>query len=170
MTRCIVCGFDETAGRRHAASVAARLAHDLDSRALLVYVLEGGGLRRPVPTVPMGRARRMRKAVRTGAEEHAFPDGTAVRVKTGAPARTLIALSDREDAEMIVVGAGGRSTISTALLWGVGSRGRGNLGSLLHGSVPAEVAGDGRTAVVVLPLDTRLEPGSGHYELAAGAA
>jgi nucleotide-binding universal stress UspA family protein len=50
----------------------------------------------------------------------------------------------------------------------VGSRGRGKLGSLLHGSVPMELAAEGRTAVVVLPLGTQLEPGSGHYELAAG--
>jgi hypothetical protein len=35
--------------------------------------------------------------------------------------------------------------------------------------VSTELAVDGRTAVVVLPLGTRLEPGSGHYEVIAGA-
>jgi nucleotide-binding universal stress UspA family protein len=58
----------------------------------------------------------------------------------------------------------------TAALIVVGSRGRKKLGSPLQGSVPTELAAQGRAAVVVLPLGTRLEPGSGHYELVAGAA
>jgi nucleotide-binding universal stress UspA family protein len=52
----------------------------------------------------------------------------------------------------------------------VGSKGRGKLGSTLHGSVPTHLAAQGRTAVVVLPVAARVEPGSGHYELAAGPA
>jgi nucleotide-binding universal stress UspA family protein len=58
----------------------------------------------------------------------------------------------------------------TAGLIVVGSRGRSKVGSFVHGSVPTGLAAQGRTAVAVLPLGTSLEPGSGHYELAAGRA
>jgi nucleotide-binding universal stress UspA family protein len=287
MTRCIVCGFDETSGSRHAASIAARLARDLDSSALLVYVLEKRGPLARIPSAPIGRARRVRRTLRTAAEEHCFPERTTVRVTAGDPALTLMSVAGREDAELIVVSTGGRSTVGAGVMGSVastlvrdapcpvvvvpsatiapldtegmrsvvcgvagedtdpevlrlaedlavrlhgelhvvhayepgdadspreaeqrldlaleelqgraygtvvplqaaealtrvaaqraaglivvGSRGRSKLGSALHGSVPTELAVDGRTAVVVLPLETRLEPGSGHYEVIAGA-
>jgi nucleotide-binding universal stress UspA family protein len=294
MSRCIVCAFDETSGSRHAASIAARLTRDLDSRALLVYTSEPAGLFR--------RTRRLRRRLERAAEEQGFPDATTIRVSAGDPGEQLTAVAEREDAELIVVTARGRSTLSTALLDRaatqlmrdapcpvvvvpsdtvapldseglravvcgvagedtdagvlrlaedlalrrggdlhaahaydprvvhppvaaapgplpdpgladaaeqtlakalegagvhasanvvplpaaralervaeqrnaglivVGSRGRGKLGSLLHGSVPMELAAEGRTAIVVLPPGTRLEAGSGHYELAAGLA
>jgi nucleotide-binding universal stress UspA family protein len=302
MTRSIVCGIDETTSSRHAASIAARLARDLDSHALLVHVSDTGGFVHRLPPARIGRARRTRRGLRAVAAEHCFPDGTDLRVKTGDPASTLMAVADREDAELIVVAAGGRSTVSAALLGGVtstlmreapcpvvvvpseavapldaqgmrsvvcgvageesdtallrladdlanrvggelhavhaydprathaavaaapappldddlrqsaeqrlalaleqagidaqgsvlplpaaealdqvaeqhtgglivvGSRGRSKRGSILHGSVPTQLAAQGRTAVVVLPLGTRLDPGSGHYELVAGVA
>jgi nucleotide-binding universal stress UspA family protein len=48
----------------------------------------------------------------------------------------------------------------------VGSRGRGRLGSAIHGSVAIRVAAEARVPVVVLPADALLEGGSGHYEVA----
>jgi nucleotide-binding universal stress UspA family protein len=300
MSSSIVCAFDETSGSRHAASIAARLARDLDSPAVLVYPSEPLGLLRLMPPASLGRTRRLRRSLATAADEHGFPDGTVIRVKAGDPAETLIAIAEAEDAELIVVAARGRSTLSSALLDRaatglmrdspcpvvvvppdtvapldsegmkavvcgvagddtdpevlrlaedlalrlagglhavhaydprgidppvavapgppidegladaanetvvgaleragvyasahivplpaaraleevaekhraglivVGSRGRGKLGSLLHGSVPVALAAEGRTSVVVLPLGTRIEPGSGHYEVAAG--
>ena len=302
MTRCIVCGIDETTGSRHAASIAARLARDLDSRALLVHVADAGRFLHRLPPARIGRGRRTRRSLKAVADEHCFPDGTDIRVKSGDPASTLMATADREDAELIVVAAGGQSTISASLLGSVsstlmrqapcpvvvvpsdtiapldaegmrsvvcgvageetdamllqlasdlanrldgelyavhaydptatqaavpaapgppldadlhesaerrlalaleqagvdaeasvlalpapealervaeqhnaglivvGSKGRSKLGSTLHGSVPTHLASQGRTAVVVLPPGARLEPGSGHYELAAGPA
>jgi nucleotide-binding universal stress UspA family protein len=302
MTRCIVCGIDEPTGGRHAASIAARLARDLDSRALLVHVADAGGFLQRLPPARIGRTRRTRRSLKAVADEHCFPDGTGIRVKSGDPASTLTAIADREDAELIVVAAGGQSTVSARLLGSVsstlmgqapcpvvvvpsdtiapldaqgmssvvcgvageetdavllqlasdlanrlggelyavhayeptathaavpaapgapldadqhesaerrlalaldqagvdaegsvlplpaaaaleqvveqhnaglivvGSKGRGNLGSTIHGSVPTHLASQGRTAIVVLPLGARLEPGSGHYELVAGPA
>lgn len=302
MTRCIVCGIDETTGGRHAASIAARLARDLDSRALLVHVAEAGRLLHRLPPARIGPTRRTRRSLKAVADEHCFPDGTDIRVKSGDPASTLTAIAAREDAELIVVAVGGQSTVSASLLGSVsntlmrqapcpvvvvpsdtvapldaqgmssvvcgvageetdavllqlasdlanrlggelyavhaydptatqaaipaapgppldadlnesaeqrlamaleqagvdaqgsvlplpaaaalerfaeqhnaglivvGSKGRGKLGSILHGSVPTHLASQGRTAVVVLPLGARLEPGSGHYELVAGPA
>jgi nucleotide-binding universal stress UspA family protein len=302
MTRCIVCGIDQTSGSRHAASIAARLARDLDSKAILVHVAEAGGFLRRLPPARMGRTRRTRRSLTAVADEHCFPDGTDTLVKTGDAAKTLTAVADREDAELIVVAAGGQSTVSATLLGSVsstlmrqapcpvvvvpsdtiapldaqgmrpvvcgvageetdavllqladdlanrlggelhavhaydagamqaavpaatgpsldadphesaeqrlalafeqagvdaegsvlplpapealervaeqhnaglivvGSKGSSKLGSILHGSVPTELAAEGRTVIVVLPLGARLEPGSGHYEVVAGPA
>lgn len=299
MTSCIVCGLDETSGSRHAASIASRLARDLDSRAVLVHVTEGGGLLQHVPPTQVGRTRRMRRSLKAVADEHCFPDGTDVRVKGGHAASMLMAVAEREDAELVVVAAGGHSTVSTGLLGSVSSTlmreapcpvvvvpsetiapldaegmrsivcgvadddtdpatlrladdlanrlggqlhavhayeapenhvaesaapldaelrqaaeerlalaleeagveadkivvpqppaealrqvaeqqkaslvvvgfgGRNKVASIILGSVPTSLATEGRTAVVVLPLGTRLEPGSGHYELLAETA
>jgi nucleotide-binding universal stress UspA family protein len=283
MNSCIVCGLDETSGSRHAASIAARLARDLDSRAVLLHVMEGGSFLQHVPPARMGRTRRMRRSLKALADEHCFPDHTHIRVKTGHAATTLIAVAQREDAELVVVAAGGRSTVSTGLLGSVSSTlmreapcpvvvvpnetiapldaegmrsvvcgvadddadpttlrladdlanrlggqlhavhaydeaelrqpaearlaraleeagidahgvvvpappaealkrvaeqhkasllvvgfgGRSKIASIVLGSVPTTLATEGRTAVVVLPQGTRLEPGSGHYELVA---
>jgi nucleotide-binding universal stress UspA family protein len=302
MTRCIVCGIDETTGGRHAASIAGRLARDLDSRALLVHVADAGRFLHRLPPARIGRTRRTRRTLKAVADEHCFPERTDIRVKSGDPASTLTAIADREDAELIVVATGGQSTVSASLLGSVsstlmrqapcpvvvvpsdtvapldaqgmssvvcgvageetdvvllrlasdlanrlggelyavhaydpaatpaavpavpgppldadlnesaerrlalaleqagvdaqgsvlplpaaaaleqvaeqhnaglivvGSKGRGKLGSVLHGSVPTHLASQGRTAVVVLPVGAGLEPGSGHYELVAGPA
>jgi nucleotide-binding universal stress UspA family protein len=281
MNSCIVCGLDETSGSRHAASIAARLARDLDSQTVLVHVMEGGSFLQHVPPARMGRTRRMRRRLKALAAEHCFPDHTHIRVKTGHAATRVIAVAQREDAELVVVAAGGRSTVSTGLLGSVSSTlmreapcpvvvvphetiapldaegmrslvcgvaddytdpmtlrladdlanrlggqlhavhaydeaelaqpaearlaraleetgidahgvavplppaealqrvaeqhkaslivvgfgGRSKIASNVLGSVPTNLATEGRTAVVVPPLGTRLEPGSGHYEV-----
>jgi nucleotide-binding universal stress UspA family protein len=68
------------------------------------------------------------------------------------PVQAIEQAAERHNAGLIVVGFGGYEAASTIL-----------------GPVPTRLATEGRTAVVVLPLGTRLEPGSGHYEVAAGA-
>lgn len=137
MARRIVCGIDETTGGRNAASVAARLARDLDSHALLVHVTDGGGFLRRVPLTGLGRRRRARRALKAVAAEHRFPDDTDVQVKAGDPATTLMAVAEREDAELIVVAAGGEWTASAALL----------------GSVSSTLMRDARCPAVVVPSD-----------------
>jgi nucleotide-binding universal stress UspA family protein len=121
MSRCIVCGLNDSSGSRHAASMASRLARDLNSRALLVHVREGERrLQRFSPSGP-GRTRRIRRTLRLTAGEHCFPPGTEIRVRTGHAASTLIAIGEQEDAELLVVGAGGHSTASPSLLGSVSS-------------------------------------------------
>jgi nucleotide-binding universal stress UspA family protein len=66
-------------------------------------------------------------------------------------AEALERVAEHESAGLIVVGAKGPSKGA----------------SVVHGSVPTCLAARGRTAVSVLPLGARLEPGSGHYELVA---
>src|ERR671915_137975 len=118
MDRCIVCGIDASTGSRHAAPIAARLARDLGSRAVLVHVVGAGGV---LSHLRFGRARRTRGTLRAVADEHAFPRGTRIRVKVGDAANTLMLLADREDAELVVVGAGGESSASAYLLGHVSS-------------------------------------------------
>lgn len=121
MSRCIVCGLNDTSGSRHAASIASRLARDLNSRALLVQVREGEGRLRRFSSFALGRSRRIRRSLRLTAGEHCFPDGTEICVRSGHAASTLIAIAEREDAELLVVGAGGESTVSPSLLGSVAS-------------------------------------------------
>ena len=72
------------------------------------------------------------------AEEHCFPDGTETQVRKGHPASTLVAVAEREDAELIVVAAGGRSTASAGLL----------------GSVATTLMRDAPCPVVAVPAET----------------
>ena len=116
MSRCIVCGLNDTSASRHAASIASRLARDLNSGALLVQVREGEGRLQRFWSLALGRSRRIRRSLRLTAEEHCFPKGTEIRVRSGHAASTLIAIAEQEDAELLVVGAGGQSTVSPSLL------------------------------------------------------
>jgi nucleotide-binding universal stress UspA family protein len=61
MGACIVCAIDDSSGAVRAASVAARLARDLGSRALLVHVADRGrGLPFGLGALRVVRARNMR--------------------------------------------------------------------------------------------------------------
>jgi nucleotide-binding universal stress UspA family protein len=137
MARCIVCGIDETTHSRHAAAVAARLARDLDSHAVLVRVTDVGGLLRRLPPAGLSRRRRTRRALKAIGAEHCFPDGTDIQVRAGHPASTLMAVAEQEDAELIVVAAGGEWTASAALI----------------GSVSSALMRDARCPVIVVPSD-----------------
>ena len=122
MSACILCGIDGSSDAGRAASVAARLARDLHSRALLVHVAEGGrGLPFGLPLPWIGPARRMRKLLKSIAEECCFPEATELYVKKGDPATALLAVADEEDAELVVVSSGGTGYASAALLGGVTS-------------------------------------------------
>jgi nucleotide-binding universal stress UspA family protein len=122
MSATIVCGTDGSSEAQRAASVAARLARDLNSPALLVHVDEDApelpfGLRWPRP----GRATRRRKMLRATAEECCFPSETQLRVKRGDPARELLSVAENEDAELVVVSARGRGPAGPGLLGGTAS-------------------------------------------------
>jgi nucleotide-binding universal stress UspA family protein len=122
MSTAIVCGVDGSGEAQRAASVAARLARDLGSHALLVHV-EEDAQRRPVGlTWPKpGRARRRRKVLRATAEECCFPGETELQLRRGDPAAELIAVAEQHDAELMVVSTGGLGTTSPALLGGTAS-------------------------------------------------
>ena len=122
MSACIMCGIDGSSDAARAASMAARLARDLDSRAFLVHVVEDtGGLPSGLSLPRIRRARRMKKLLKAIAEECAFPRQTEVHLASGDPATELIAVAEREDAELVVVSSQGGGKISPALLGGVAS-------------------------------------------------
>jgi nucleotide-binding universal stress UspA family protein len=122
MSATIVCGIDGSSDAQRAASVAARLARDLGSGAVLVHV-EEDAQRRPVGlTWPKpGRARRRRKVLKATAEECCFPSDTELRLKRGDPATELMAVAEKQDAELVVVSARGRGMAEPALLGGTAS-------------------------------------------------
>jgi nucleotide-binding universal stress UspA family protein len=122
MSTTIVCGVDGSSEAQRAASVAARLARDLGSGALLVHVEEEAhkrplGLRWP----RLGRAHRRRKVLRATAEECCFPSDTHLLLKRGDPATELMAVAEKQDAELVVVSARGRGMAGPALLGGTAS-------------------------------------------------
>jgi nucleotide-binding universal stress UspA family protein len=145
MTRCIVCGLNDTTGSRHAAAIASRLARDLNSRAVLVHVREGESQLQRLSPFALGRSRRMYKGLRRTAGEHGFPPGTDLRVETGRAASALVAIAEGEDAELLVVGAGGQTNVSPTLL--------GSVASTLMGEAPCPVVVV--PAATVAPLDAQ---------------
>src|SRR5688500_12780558 len=121
VSTCIVCGVDGSREAGRAAAVAARLARDLGSDAVLVHVDDRGGKRKlPRPPSPR-RDRRRRKLLKATATECCFPARTRVKLGTGDPTRELLAVARAEDAELLVVSTGGRGTASPALLGGTPS-------------------------------------------------
>jgi nucleotide-binding universal stress UspA family protein len=122
MSACIVCGVDGSREAGRAATLAARLARDLGSRALLVHVREEQRTSRVRLRIPRpGQRWRRRRQLKATAAECCFPPGTQLRLKTGDPTTELLAAARNEDAELMVVSAGGRSTASPVLLGGTAS-------------------------------------------------
>jgi nucleotide-binding universal stress UspA family protein len=122
MTGSIVCGIDGSTEAGRAASVAARLARDLRSRAVLVHVAEDArslpfGLGPP----RIGRTRKMRKLLKAIAEECCFPSETELRLRAGDPAAELLAVAENEDADLLVVSPGGTGYPGAPLLVGTSS-------------------------------------------------
>ena len=118
MSGCILCGIHDSAGDRGAAAVASRLARDLHSHAVILHVNAGAravphGLRPP----RVGRDRKLRRQLRTVAEEQCFPEGTDLRVEAGDPVTRLIAVAEAEDAELIVVAARGPRGGAVLIPW-----------------------------------------------------
>jgi nucleotide-binding universal stress UspA family protein len=122
VSTCILCGIDGSREAGRAAAVGARLARDLDARALLVHVDEDArtrpsGVRWPAPS----RAWRKRRLLKATAAECCFPRGTKLRLEKGDPTAALLTLAQDEDAELVVVSTGGRGTASPVLLGGTAS-------------------------------------------------
>jgi nucleotide-binding universal stress UspA family protein len=112
MSNRIVCGIDPTSGSRRAAVVASRLAHLIDSEAVLVHVdrtPERAGVASIAKARELGRLRAL-------ADEYAFPPGTRERVLSGDPTEELTRIGEELDAELLVVGSRGLLELGGALL------------------------------------------------------
>ena len=122
MSARIVCGVDGSREAGRAAVVAARLARDLRSRALLVHVQEEQRRSRVRLRIPRpGKRWRRRRLLKATAAECCFPAGTHVRLTSGDPTAELVAAAGDEDAELLVVSTGGLGTASPVLLGGTAS-------------------------------------------------
>jgi nucleotide-binding universal stress UspA family protein len=119
----IVAGIDGSSGSRSAALVAGVLATQLGDRLVLAHAADDP------PPFPYGdpRARELerRRAVRAGTSlvERARRDLQAEsRVVLGDPAESLADIAEEEAAELLVVGARGRTGLAAALLGSVSQR------------------------------------------------
>jgi nucleotide-binding universal stress UspA family protein len=141
--RFIVCGIDNSDLSMAAVGFTGRLAPRLGCRPVVVHARQNLrsmiAYRHPSPSTPplTGQddavARQVEDTIKRAAQ---LAGGDAIEVvEPGAPVEVLKAVADRYDAELIVIAAGGRSALSSALL----------------GSVAAELPVAAARPVVVIP-------------------
>jgi nucleotide-binding universal stress UspA family protein len=133
----VVCGVDGSEGSHWAIRVAAELAESLGVRLVLARVVEGPPAFHGVGDARL-RKREIQHAILGGARLLERAAGTIradTRVLIGDVADGLRSVCDEERAELLVVGARGRSSLAGAVL----------------GSVSSEMAGTSLCPVVVVP-------------------
>jgi nucleotide-binding universal stress UspA family protein len=153
--RSVVCGVAGEETDPAILRLAADLANRLGGELYAVHAYSPGSIEAtggPGAAPPDAEPRQAAAERLALALEEAGVDAQA-SVLPLSPPQALATVADEQRAGLIVVG----------------SRGPSQLGSFHHGPVPTQLATQGRTAVVVLPLGARLEAGSGYYELVAGA-
>ena len=142
--RSVICGLAGSDTDIAVLRLAADLARRLDADLHAVHAYRAGASTADAP----GPQRKLNDAL-----DRAGVDARGVVLPLPAP-EALDRIATEERGGLMVVG----------------SRRRGELDSVPHGSVPTRLAVEGTTPVVVLPPGARLELGSGHYELTAGVA
>ena len=120
----IVCGVNDSIGARRAVEVASGLASELSKRLLLVHVT-GAERSFPYGDGP-GRERRRHAAWQKGQElfsalrrDQRMPTEVQERIEPGDTASKLAAVAQEEHAAFVVVGSRGRGEIGSALLGSV---------------------------------------------------
>jgi nucleotide-binding universal stress UspA family protein len=154
--RSVVCGVADEETDPALLRLAADLANRLGGELYAVHAYSPGSMEAtggPEADRPDGESRQAAAQRLALALEETSVEAQA-SVLPLPPAQALETVADEQRAGLIVVGSMGPS----------------QLGSFHHGPVPTQLATQGHTAVVVLPLRARLEPGSGYYELVADAA
>ena len=138
----VIACIDEGPGGKAAARIAASLARRLDSRLMLATVAQAQPHTPPGDDVTSGLVRRSRELLAGVARE--LDEPAEIRIAFGEPAERLIALAQREAAELIVVAAPDHSRATTLL-----------------GSVHIALAGAGPCPVVVVPPNVERMPTGG---------
>jgi nucleotide-binding universal stress UspA family protein len=156
-TRSIVCGV-EGGGRDRAI---LRFAADLRRRLRSILHAVHGFDPRPGPVGPVPVMPPVIPELSEMAQARLAAALAAAQVNVEQ--RTVLALPPAVAIERIA----GEDSASLVV---VGCQGKGPLASVLNGSVSMQLAAAGRCPVVVLPPSAELAPGTGHYELMAGAA
>jgi nucleotide-binding universal stress UspA family protein len=142
VTRAVVCGVDGSPGARVALRAAARLAHELEARLVVVHVVQPqpsapglGPTARQLAAVPVEDLLAGGEAVLDRILEEEQLDDVRRRVVLGFAADRLADVADEEVAELIVVGSRGRGAFKAAFL----------------GSVSTDVVAVARCPVLVVP-------------------
>jgi len=151
----VVCGVEGSDRDVEVLRLGADLAARLGGALHAVHAFEPWPALGPSTPAPLPEPELREAAERTlGRSLRAA--GVAARGHAAArpAARALEECAQREGAALIVVG----------------SQGHGKLASVVLGSVSIQLTAESKRPVVVLPADTQLEPGSGHYELAGHAS
>jgi nucleotide-binding universal stress UspA family protein len=140
MTRCVICGIDDSPAARKAAGVAAMLSEKLEARLVMMHAA-----RLPVPAHGMPYYdQALEDAVKRGGmdliervqRDCGMPVAEA-QVRLGPAANVLTEAAARLQADLIVVGTRGRGALKAAIL----------------GSVSSEVLSGASCPVVVVPPD-----------------
>jgi nucleotide-binding universal stress UspA family protein len=138
MSGPVVCGIDGPDKGRPLAAFAAGLAKCLGARLSAVHV-EPGNSRSAAGLAALDRAgacasRRGHALLREALTEAEPERAVACKVGVGQPATTLVAMAAAEQAQLLVVGAGGRMSPAAAL-----------------GPVPRELVMRAHCPVIVVP-------------------
>jgi nucleotide-binding universal stress UspA family protein len=115
VTGSIVCGVDDSESARGAARVARGLSAQLGSRLIFVCVLDDGSSEREISAV----AARLHHLA-DGATE--VDCGAQWLVEVGHPADRLLAVAEKEAANLIVVGSTGQRSSLLGSIWAEVSR------------------------------------------------
>jgi nucleotide-binding universal stress UspA family protein len=117
----IVCGVDGSAPSMAAARVAANLAGRLETRLLLLHVVDALSTadRDPERATRGGMAARL---LREAAGELRETTPSSLRIEHGAPAERLAAVAEREAAQLLAIGSRGGGRVASVLLASVASR------------------------------------------------
>jgi nucleotide-binding universal stress UspA family protein len=156
-TNSIVCGVEGAERDRAVLRFAADMRRRLDGTLHAVHGFDAS----PGPVGPVA----VMPPLLPELSETASARLAAALADAGVDAeeRTVLALSPAAALDRVAVKA-------SAALVIVGCHGDGRLASVLQGSVSIRLAATARCPVAVLPPSAELAPGSGHYELLAGAA
>jgi nucleotide-binding universal stress UspA family protein len=154
--RVVVCGVEGSDRDREVLPLAADLAARSGSMLHAVHAFDPGRLSPGAGGIAPPLLPDLCEAAEARLERALAESGVSARRGTVAlpPAEALARTAERTRAHLIVTGC----------------RGRGKLGSVLHGSVTIQLAARAPAPLVVLPPGARLSDGSGHYELRAYTA
>lgn len=138
----VLCGVDGSSESHAAAALASELASRMGTRLVLAHAYRPGTRTRAHRRIPMRYPARLWGARQAGLRLLEAAERNLTRLPVpelelplGDPARALRRVASRERAELIVVG----------------SRGRGSIGTALHGSSAAALAAAAPVPVLVVP-------------------
>src|SRR4051812_26519969 len=134
VTPSVVCGVDGSPDAQRAAETASDLAQRIGDRLVLAHAIQPlmSGLRRDPASAPqIGEWRVGLKYLDAAADLTAARPKPEFSMEAGEPTRELVRIAGRQNAELLVVGSHGQSSVRAGLL--------GSVAVALGGSAPVPV-------------------------------